>query len=111
VGVEEMGPYERAAWEDLARWRAERLAATERRLLPQGVRDRLAKGREVAKGRLGNVPGAEQMAAVVRNSVDGLLTLVNKASEATLRRKAVVAAYAKRGHAVSGLEDIRGLDL
>jgi EcsC family protein len=44
-------------------------------------------------------------------SIDGLLSLVNKASEATLRRKAVIAAYAKRGHAVSELSDIHALDL
>ncbi|MEU7524250.1 EcsC family protein [Saccharothrix sp. NPDC042600] len=106
-----MSPYDRAAWEDVERWREQRLAAGERHLLPQRVRDRLAKGREIAKGRLDQVPGSEQVAAVVHKSVDGLLTLVNKASEATLRRDAVVAAYAKRGHAVSELSDIRKLDL
>ncbi|MEU4446502.1 EcsC family protein [Actinosynnema sp. NPDC050801] len=111
MSIEQMNPYERAAWEDIERWRAERLAADERHLLPQRVRDRLAKGRQIAKGRFEQVPGSEQMAAIVRNSVDGLLTLVNKASEATLRRKAVVAAYAKRGHAVSELSDIHELDL
>lgn len=106
-----MSRYERAAWEDIERWRDKRLVADERHLLPQGVRDRLAKGREIAKGRLEQVPGAEQVAAIVRNAIDGLLTLVNKASEATLRREAVVAAYAKRGHAVSELSDIHELDL
>ncbi|MFD0201409.1 MULTISPECIES: EcsC family protein [Saccharothrix] len=111
MGVEQMSPYERAAWQDIERWRDERLAADERHLLPQRVRDRLVKGREIAKGRLGQVPGSEQMAAIVHNSVDGLLDLVNKASEATLRRKAVVAAYARRGHAVSELSDIHKLDL
>ncbi len=111
VGIEQMNPYERAAWEEIERWRAERLAANERHLLPQRVRDHLNKGREIAKGRFEQVPGSEQMAAIVHNSVDGLLTLVNKASEATLRRKAVVAAYAKRGHAVSELGDIHELDL
>lgn len=106
-----MSPYERAAWEDIERWRAARLAADGRHLLPQRVRERLAKGRELAKGRLEQVPGAEQMAAIVHNSVDGLLNLVNKASDATLRRQAVVAAYAKRGHDVSELSDIHKLDL
>lgn len=111
MGIEQMSPYERAAWEDIERWRDERLTATERHLLPQRVRDRLAKGGEIAKGRLEHVPGSEQLAAIVHNSIDGLLNLVNKASEATLRRKAVVAAYAKRGHAVSELSDIHKLDL
>ncbi|WP_152603650.1 EcsC family protein [Amycolatopsis rifamycinica] len=110
MGVEQMSPYERAAWQDIERWRDERLAVNERRLLP-GVRDRLAKGGQVAKGRIEQVPGAEQLTAIVHNSIDGLLKLVNKASEATLRRKAVVAAYAKRGHAVSELSDIHRLDL
>lgn len=111
VGIEQMGPYECAAWEDIERWRDERLAASERRLLPQRVRDRLVKGGEIAKGRFEQVPGSEQMAVIVHNSIDGLLNLVHKASEATLRRKAVVAAYAKRGHAVSELSDIHKLDL
>ncbi|MEV4055981.1 EcsC family protein [Amycolatopsis sp. NPDC049688] len=111
MGVEQMSPYERVAWQDIERWRNERLAVNERRLVPQGVRDRLAKGGQVAKGRLEQVPGAEQLTAIVHNSIDGLLTLVNKASEATLRRKAVVAAYAKRGHVVGELSDIHRLDL
>ncbi|WP_197289486.1 EcsC family protein [Saccharothrix sp. NRRL B-16348] len=111
VGIDQMSPYERAAWEDIQRWRDERLAADERHVLPQRVRNRLVKGREIAKKRLGQVPGSEQMAAIVHNSVDGLLNLVNKASEATLRRKAVVAAYAKREHTVGELSDIHDLDL
>jgi len=111
VGIEQMSPYERAAWGDIERWREERLAVDERHLLPQRVRDRLVRGREITKGRFEHVPGAERMAAIVRGSVDGLLNLVNKASEATLRRKAVVAAYAKRGHAVGELSDIHDLDL
>ncbi|WP_158852888.1 EcsC family protein [Saccharothrix deserti] len=111
MGIEQMNSYERAEWEDIERWRGERLAASERHLLPQRVRDRLVKGREIAKGRFEQVPGSEQMTAIVHNSIDGLLNLVNKASEATLRRKAVVAAYAKRGHAVSELSDIHKLDL
>ncbi|WP_206796219.1 EcsC family protein [Amycolatopsis sp. MtRt-6] len=111
MGVEQMSPYERAAWQDIERWRSGRLAVNERRLVPQGVRDRLVKGGQVAKGRLEQVPGAEPLTAIVHNSIDGLLTLVNKASEATLRRQAVVAAYVKRGHAVSELSDIHKLDL
>ena len=106
-----MSPYERAAWQDIERWRNERLAVNERRLVPQRVRERLVKGGQIAKGRFEQVPGAEQLTAIVHNSIDGLLTLVNKTSDATLRRKAVVAAYAKRGHAVSELSDIHKLDL
>lgn len=111
MGVEQMSPYELAAWQDIERWREERLAVSERRLVPQRVRDRLAKGGQIAKGRLEQMPGAEQLTSVVQNSVEGLLRLVNKTSEATLRRKAVVAAYAKRGHAVSELSDIHQLGL
>ncbi|WP_158632661.1 EcsC family protein [Amycolatopsis sp. WAC 01416] len=111
MGIEQMSPYECAAWEDIERWRGKRLAANERHRLPQRVRDRLVKGGEIVKGRVEQVPGSDQMAAIVHSSIDGLLNLVNKASEATLRRKAVVAAYAKRGHAVSELSDILKLDL
>ncbi|WIX82880.1 EcsC family protein [Amycolatopsis carbonis] len=111
MGIEQMSPYELAAWQDIERWRSERLAVSERRLVPQRVRDRMARGGQIAKGRLEQVPGVDQLTAIVHNSIDGLLTLVNKASEATLRRKAVVAAYAKRGHAVSELSDIHQLDL
>jgi hypothetical protein len=111
MGIEQMSSYEHAAWQDIERWRGERLAVRERRLVPQRVRERVAKGGQIAKGRLEQVPGAEQLTAIVGNSIEGLLTLVNKTSEATLRRKAVVAAYAKRGHAVSELSDIQQLDL
>ncbi|SEF36315.1 EcsC protein family protein [Amycolatopsis pretoriensis] len=111
MGIEQMSPYERTAWQDIERWRDERLTVNERRLVPERVRNRLVEGGQVAKGRLEQVPGAEQLTTIVHNSIDGLLTLVNKASEATLRRKAVVAAYAKRGHAVSELSDIHQLDL
>ncbi|WP_156757638.1 EcsC family protein [Actinokineospora pegani] len=111
MGIEQMSPYECAAWKDIERWRGERLAANERHLLPRRVRDRLARGGEIARGRLEQVPGSEQVTAIVHRSIDGLLSLVNKASEATLRRKAVVAAYAKRGHAVSELNDVHTLDL
>ncbi|MFC5286721.1 EcsC family protein [Actinokineospora guangxiensis] len=111
MGIEQMSPYERAAWEDVERWRDERLAAAERHVLAQRVRDRIGKGREVVTSRFEQVPGAERMAVIVRDSVDGVLKLVTKASDASLRRKAVVAAYTKRGHAVGELGDIHRLDL
>ena len=106
-----MSAYERAAWGDIERWRHEQLTADERHLLPQRLRDRLVRSREIAKSRFDQVPGSERMTTILHSSIDGLLNLVNKASEATLRRNAVVAAYAKRGHAVSELSDIRALDL
>ncbi|GHG31302.1 MULTISPECIES: EcsC family protein [Amycolatopsis] len=111
MGIDRMSPYELAAWQDIERWRDERLAAAERRLVPPRVRDRVVKGGRMAKGRLEQVPGAEQLTEIVGNAIEGLLRLVNKTSEATLRRKAVVAAYAKRGHTVNELSDIHQLEL
>ncbi|WP_410594223.1 EcsC family protein [Amycolatopsis sp. lyj-23] len=111
MGIGQMNPYELAAWQDVERWRDERLAVSERRLVPPRVRARVVKGGQLAKGRLEQVPGAEQLTEIVGNAIDGLLRLVNKTSEATLRRKAVVAAYAKRGHTVDELSDIHQLEL
>ncbi len=47
----------------------------------------------------------------VRKSLDGLLELVSRAAEASLRRSSVVKAYSKLGHTVSSLDNIRKLEL
>lgn len=111
MGIEDMSSYERAAWDDLAKWRADRLLASERHLLPQKARDGLAKASEFGREKFDEIPGSQQLVTTLGKALDGMLTVVNKAAEKSMRRSAVVAAYAKRGHVVIDLEDIRKLDL
>jgi len=110
VGFEDMSSYERAAWDDLARWRADRLLS-ERHLLPRKARDGLAKAGEFGREKFDDIPGSQQMVATLGKALDGMLTVVNKVAEKSMRRTSVVAAYSKRGHVVTDLEDIRKLDL
>lgn len=111
MGIEDMSSYERTAWNDLATWRASRLLVAERHVLPQKARDGLAKAGEFGRERFDGIPGSQQMVATLSKALDGMLTVVNKAADKSMRRSAVVAAYAKHGHAVTDLEDIRKLDL
>jgi hypothetical protein len=61
---------------------------------------------------LNDLPGSSAFVEVLNQALEGLLTLVHRAAEATLRRDAIVAAYTKQGHhGVADLVDIRKLDL
>jgi EcsC protein family len=111
MAVEGMSAYERETWEEIGRWREKRLAGSQRRLQPRKVRERLARTTAAARERLEQLPGSEQMVEIMRSASEGLLGLLTKATEATLRRNAVIAAYNKRGHAITELSDIRKLDL
>ena len=111
VGIEDMSSYERAAWDDVVRWQVGRLADAERAARRGKARDRLARASEFGREKLDAIPGSQQLAATLTKAVDGMLTMVNKAAEKTVRRDAVVDAYAKRGHTVTDIADIRRLDL
>jgi hypothetical protein len=111
MGIEDMSGYERAAWDALAAWRLERLPASGRSLPAQRARDGLAKAGEFGREKLNAIPGSQQMVAALGHALEGMLGVVNKVAEKSVRRSAVIAAYAKRGHAVTDLEDIRQLDL
>ena len=111
VALADMTSYDRAAWEDLARWRQARLSGSQRHLVPEAIRRRAARAGKSAQSRLNDLPGADQFVETVRKSLDGLLELVSRAAEASLRRSSVVKAYSKLGHTVSSLDNIRKLEL
>ena len=111
MGIDDMSSYERVAWDDLAAWRTARLPASERRVLPRKARDGLAKASEFGREKFDEVRGSQQLVATLSKALDGMLSVVNKMAEKSVRRSAVIAAYAKRGHVVTDLEDIRKLDL
>jgi EcsC protein family len=111
MALGDMTPYDRTAWEGLTRWRDARLSAKQRHLVPEPVRRRAARAGKSAQARFNDVPGADQFVGLLQKALSGLLDMVGRTAEASLRRRAVVEAYNKRGHSVSSLEDIRKLEL
>lgn len=111
MGIEDLSSYERTAWDKLATWRVDRLVAAEKHVLPQRARDALAKASELGRDRFHGIPGSQQMIGTLGKALEGMLSVVNKAADKSMRRSAVLAAYAKRGHVLTDLEDIRKLDL
>lgn len=109
--MDNMSDYDRAAWEDLARWRESRLSRAQRSYLPKRVRDRVTIVKAHMKERFDEVPGSGTFLATLRRAMAGALNLVNRWAEASLRRQRVIDAYAKRGFAVGQLDEIRRLDL
>ncbi len=111
MGIEDLSSYERAAWDGLARWRADRLMAAKRHVLPGKARAGLTRAGELTRERFDGLPGSQQMVDTLGKALEGMLNVVNKVAEKSTRRSAVLAAYAKRGHVLTGLEDIHALDL
>ncbi len=111
AGVDEMSPYDAAAWAKLRQWKQRRFEREVRHLLPDGLRRRSHRAAGAAKDRFDELPGIERFEALF---VDALHTLTNTASRtarASVRRGAVIKAYQKRGHDVAALEDICELQL
>lgn len=111
VGIEGLSRYERTAWDDLASWRVDRLLTAERHVLPRKARDGLTKAGEFGRGRLDGIPGSQQLISTLGSALEGMLSVVNRVAEKSMRRGAVLAAYAKRGYVLADLEGIRELDL
>jgi len=112
VSLSDMSAYDRSAWEDIERWRAKRTAPADAwRVVPAKVRERAARVGNATKERFEDLPGANELASVFAHALDGLLGLINRVADASLRRDAVVAAYTRRQHVVADLADIRKLDL
>lgn len=106
-----MNEYDRSVWSEIERWRVKRLTTEQRYLLPERAREKVAATKQTAQDRLSDLPGAEKFAITFKQAFDGLLSLVQKSAEATVRRNAVVRSYAKQGHSVVDLDDIRKLEL
>jgi hypothetical protein len=102
-----MSEYDARVWDALV----EREQRTGRQVVPDGMRDRLRRGGEAAKGRFDAIPGFDTLGSLLLNSVGGLTDLGSRAARASVRTQAVVRAYQKRGYAVEEIEDVRRLEL
>lgn len=107
----EMEPYDHRAWTEINRWREKRLSARTRRLVPQNVRDRVSGASSTAKEKFDSLPGAGEFEAVFVRALGGLVDLGSRAAMATVREKAILESYRKRGHDVNAVEDITKLEL
>ena len=111
MALEDMTPYDRKAWEGTERWRAARLSAPERHIVPKKVRNGVAKVKDSARAKFDDIPGSDQFVETFYKALDGTVGVARVSADASLRRDAVVKAYVKRGHDVSDLEGIRALEL
>ncbi len=111
MGIEGMSDYDRSAWAEIEAWRDKRLNGVQRHMLPNVARQQLARVGTAAHERLNVMPGADAFQGLFFRAVDGLVGMVNRMTIASVRRQAVVAAYAKRGHAIAEISDIRELEL
>jgi EcsC protein family len=111
VSIDDMSGYDRKAWAEVEAWRDRRLNTPQRHVLPHGARHQLTKLRTEAQDRLNQMPGADAFQGLFFKAVDGLVGMVNRMTIASVRRQAVVAAYAKRGHPVAEISDIGKLEL
>ena len=87
------------------------LRRSARRLVPERAQD---KGREYYDKAL-KMPGAAKVrdrgSAVLKATAQGAGKFITRTGQLTTSEKRVVRAYAKRGHLVEGVADIRKLDL
>jgi hypothetical protein len=103
--------YDRRAWAEIEKWRAKRLAECTRRVVPQGLRDRLTDVAHDAKDRFEALPGAADFEKVFLQALQGVVELGSRAAIATAPKDAIIEAYRERGHTVDDLGDIRKLEL
>jgi hypothetical protein len=107
--------YEVRALEEI-RAHKDRMAARQARsLVPESVRDRTAVAGGAIRDRASKVPGFDKAAAGARagylQAVSGLGRAVNASSRLSLSEQRLLKAYARRGHDLDDLAEIRALDL
>ncbi len=103
--------FDRRQWDEVMAWHEKR---TTRRQLPKRVQGAVGRGKDVVvrtKDLAAKAPGANAVASAFAASSQSLLQLVGKVAEASVRREAVLKTYTKHGFELSGLEEVRGLDL
>jgi hypothetical protein len=108
---DQMTPYDRRAWAEIEKWRASRLGARSRSLVPGRVRSRMTGTAQGAKARFDSLPGADKFESLFVSSLGGLLDVGSRAAMASVRDKAVVKAFKKQGHDIVSIEDISKLAL
>lgn len=106
-----LSDYELQQLEKLREHRERELRRSPRRLVPESVQ---AKGHEWY-GKALKAPGATKIkdsgAAALKATAEGAGKLMTRTGQLTTSESRVVHAYAKKGHSVERLDDIRKLDL
>lgn len=106
-----LSDYEQKQLEKVREHKERELSRSPRRFIPESVK---AKGSEWYNNAL-NTPGAAKArdtgAAALKATAEGAAKFVTRTGQLTTSESRVVRAYAKRGHSVEHLDDIRKLDL
>lgn len=106
-----LSDYELQQVEKVREHKEQELRRSRRRLVPEAVKD---KGREWYDRAL-KAPGAAKVkdggAAALKATAEGAGKFMTRTGQLTTSETRVVRAYARKGHAVEHLDDIRKLDL
>lgn len=103
-----LSAYDRAAWDEIQDWKN---AKSGRSLIPARPRQAIAHAGKAAARIAGDLPGADTIAGTLQRAVEGAFTTVDRISVASVRRSAIIKRFARAGHDVVDLTDIRKLDL
>ena len=110
-----LSEYEVRAFDEIRAHKDRMVYRQARQLMPGSVRSRSSVAGEAVRDRVAKVPGFERAAAGVRSgyllAVSGMGKALSDGSRLTLSERRLLRAYAKRGHKIEGIADIRGLDL
>jgi len=113
--VESLSEYETAALADIKKRTSTDGSRPRKSLVPNSMRAFMRGGGEVAVERLRRVPGydkAENKAGLAYiKAAQGLSQATIRAAQLTLSEDRMLMAYAKRGHELTNLSQIRDLDL
>lgn len=103
--------YEQGALREVTERKAQQVARSPRRIVPEPVKDRAG---DLAH-RVGGLPGVGKIGgkvgAAYLQTAAGASRAVSRLSSSSLSEERILRAYRRRGVDVSSLEDIRGLDL
>ena len=104
-----MTAYDAAAWKEIQAWRVAQ--DTKKSVVPKTVRSGLAKGRQVVSTGWDKVPGGDAFMGLVLRAAEGMHEVVTETATRSVSTGMVLAKYAKAGHEVSALRQIRNLEL
>jgi hypothetical protein len=111
----DLSPYEQRALAEVDEHKRDVLSRSPRRLVPDKVRDGASRRASAAEQRLRSMPGGDAaMKRIVSGytaSAKGIGKFVTKSGQISLSEERIVRAYRRRGHDVTELEHVRGLDL
>ena len=110
----DMTPDDQRYWNAVEAWKAKRLQATSRELVPASWRAKVSKASSKTRDGVGaaaqKIPNAERFAELLGQALRGLTEAGARAGAASVRTEAVLAGYRKQGFLVEELPDIRKLE-